>query len=601
MIAFTGRYRHRVTLLALLIACLPRVASALPDILAEWRNLYPASGSDDIDCQLCHVNPSGNTPWNAYGIEIMEVYWAGGRSNIVEAIEIVEDFDSDGDGVSSIDEISANGQPGWRPGTANTHYDGQEIGNSGLLDVTIVSSNNSPPGNPVANPIPQDIPMGSLTLALHEVATGFMSPVKAVRAPGINGSLFVAEQSGRIYRVDLATGARTLFHDVSGDLVTLETNYDERGLLGLAFHPGFASNGRFYTYQSGPVDPAGSADFSTTASPDHRARVVEHWAYDPSCNSPVSELKTLMTIDQPQSNHNGGDLAFGPDGMLYIALGDGGAQNDVGNGHGAAGNAQDTTNPLGSILRIDVDGANAANGRYGIPADNPFAGSTGLDEIFAFGFRNPYRISFDGLTGDLYTGDVGQNAIEEVDRVVSGGNYGWNWKEGDHYFLLDENGNNVSPDPPPGVPTTGLIDPVVQYDHDEGVSVIGGYVYRGAEIANLDYHYVFADYFRIGGADGGRRLLYTNLDPISGAPVLNEFAMDSLADNVTGFGQDWENELYITTNPSFSPNDPGGRLLKLMSPATAYEAPDAGDETTECREYCVTLKGFGLRKTPICL
>lgn len=257
----------------------------------------------------------------------------------------------------------------------------------------------------------------------------------------------------------MTTGNKGIFLDFSNLLVPLGAfgtdTFDERGFLGFAFHPQYAGNGLLYTYTS---EPAGeSSDFSTIppdSSANHRS-VIREWrlsAID-SGQATVENVRILMTVDQPQFNHNAGALNFGPDGMLYIALedGDGGGADDrdgqafIGNpitGHGATGNGQNTANPLGSLLRIDPSGTNSHNGQYGIPADNPFAGSdTVLNEIYAYGFRNPFRFSFDAISGALVLADVGQNDIEEVNLIQAGGNYGWSLKEGS--FRFEPNGNDA--------------------------------------------------------------------------------------------------------------------------------------------------------------
>jgi glucose/arabinose dehydrogenase len=198
--------------------------------------------------------------------------------------------------------------------------------------------------------------------------------------------------------------------------------------------------------------------------------------------------KELLRIDKPQFNHNGGMIAFGPDGFLYIGVGDGGAGNDLGPGHNPEiGNGQDKNVVLGKILRIDVNGTNAKNGAYGIPQDNPFAAGGGVPEIYALGLRNPWRFSFDGAT--LLAADVGQNKVEMVHRVERGGNYGWRLKEG--AFKFSKTGMVEKAD---GTLPAGLTDPVLQYDHDEGTSITGGYVYRGKALPELAGQYVFADY-----------------------------------------------------------------------------------------------------------
>ena len=308
-----------------------------------------------------------------------------------------------------------------------------------------------------------------------------------------------------------------MFLDVSGLLVPLgvgDGGFDERGFLGVAFHPSYASNGKLYTWTSELA--GGVPTFPTTlpvGTPADHQNVLSEWVAvdpgDPSAGVGPTR-RELMRIDWPQFNHNAGDINFGPDGMLYVPTGDGGGADNLdgdislGNpvvGHSGDGNAQKLTVPLGKIHRIDVNGNNSRNGQYGIPSDNPFVNTAGaVKEIWAFGLRNPYRMSFDTESGTLTTGDVGQNDIEEVNVIVKGGNYGWNRKEGTLCF------DNLGIQP--GVATTdcstlpplppGLKDPFAQYDtHHEGHSVIGGFVYHGNGLPFLKDRYVFAEWSRL--------------------------------------------------------------------------------------------------------
>ncbi|MFW6074903.1 MAG: PQQ-dependent sugar dehydrogenase, partial [Chloroflexota bacterium] len=299
--------------------------------------------------------------------------------------------------------------------------------------------------DPISDPIEQE----GAPVELSTVTDGLTAPTWATAAPGASSErLFASDQDGILWSIDLETGEKGVFLDVGDRLVDLGIGgpgtYDERGLLGFAFHPDFISNGLLYTYTSEPV--AGPADFSTMpagVSPNHQSVITEWQVPEPSNPDSVVDpdsSREVLRIDQPQFNHNGGTVIFGPDDMLFVALGDGGGADDQGTGHVSGGNAQDPGNILGSILRIDPLGTNSVNGEYGIPSDNPFVGDPdALDETYAYGFRNPYRMSFDLETGDLYAGDVGQNDIEEVDVVTAGGNFGWRLKEGS--FCFDPNGD----------------------------------------------------------------------------------------------------------------------------------------------------------------
>lgn len=292
----------------------------------------------------------------------------------------------------------------------------------------------------------------------------FERPVGVYAPPDGSSRLFVLEQAGviRSFPDDSATAEAPVFLDIR---MYVDDGGNEEGLLGLAFHPDFSANGRFYV------------DYT---APDPDRTVVAEYRVDPAdpAGGQPEEMKVILEVDQPYSNHNGGQIAFGPDGFLYIALGDGGSGGDP------HGNGQDPSTLLGSILRIDVDRSSAGRA-YGIPEDNPFAGNgQGLrEEIFAYGLRNPWRFSFDFSTGDLWAGDVGQNRIEEVDLVEAGGNYGWNIMEGSSCF-----------EPSSGCDRADLILPVAEYTHDMGISVTGGFVYRGSQVPALEGRYVYADF-----------------------------------------------------------------------------------------------------------
>jgi glucose/arabinose dehydrogenase len=336
-------------------------------------------------------------------------------------------------------------------------------------------------------------------------------------------------------------------------------SFDERGLLGLAFHPNYAINGLIYTYTSEPVSVP--PDFATTLPPgidaDHQSvvtewRVTDHTeasGYVDMTSVITSGRRVLLRIDEPQFNHNGGSVVFDPDGLLYIAVGDGGGADDrdgqpfIGGpmvGHSLNGNGQDTSNPLGAILRIDPQGDNSTNGQYGIPPDNPFVSdpSLGLGEIYAYGLRNPFRISFDTKDEDLYAGDVGQNDIEEINIIEKGGNYGWNRKEGNFFFNPNGIYSGFVHNDDPG-DLINLIDPVLQYDHDEGISVTGGFVYRGQLFKQLKGKYVFGDWSNSFSIPSGR-LFYQHQSSIhefnlSDRPILGLF--------LHGFGQDHDGEI----------------------------------------------------------
>jgi glucose/arabinose dehydrogenase len=433
-------------------------------------------------------------------------------------------------------------------------------------------------------------------ITLTTIATGLTAPNKGVIAPGDREHLYVVDQVGIAWKVNTADGTKSVFFSVQDRLVPLgflgPGTFDERGFLGLAFHPDFSRNGLLYTYTSEPV--GGVPTFASTlppgTAPDHQ-NVVAEWRV--LAGGGIGMRRELMRTDWPQFNHNGGDIAFGPDRMLYVSTGEGGSADDEGPGHLPGGNAQNLGVPLGKVLRIDVDGRNSRNGAYGIPTDNPFVSTAGaLEEIFAFGFRNPFRISFDRKRGDLYVGDVGQNDIEEVDRVVAGGNYGWNVKEGTLFFDPRGDADGVaSTEPVPGrtVPP-GLIDPIAQYDtHLEGHSVILGSVYRGEDIHGLSGRLVFGDFSRLfnfpSGPHNYGRLFHINAESRARNPqamrlhTIREFHITpSNAPNlaVLGFGEDARGEIYVLGNSSGVPSGDGGVILRL-APVVAHGDEDQSE------------------------
>src|SRR5262245_49698140 len=444
-------------------------------------------------------------------------------------------------------------------------------------------------GTPLRNPFVRKIQEGLVRVSLATVASGLTAPNWGAAAPGQPGRLFVDDQTGTLWAITLADGAKTVFLDVSARLVPLGIggpgSYDERGFLGFAFHPNYTTNGLLYTYTSEPVD--GAADFSTMPPmtvADHQSVIREWHVNDPTNPASVVDplsARVVLRVDKPSFNHNGGGLNSGPDGMLYISIGDGGAADDqdgeadIGGpsvGHGPTGNGQNVGTILGKILRIDVGGSNSANGQYGIPGDNPFVGQVGaVGEIFAYGFRNPFRFSFDRMMGDLWVGDVGQNKIEEVDVVRSGGNYGWRLKEGSFFF--DPNGTLpgfVTKMSPGGLPSD-LINPVSQYDHDEGIAIIGGFVYRGSAIPKLQGRYVFGDYARTFAGFGRlfflRRKNVVRSNGHVGKSVPAEFRLEGQTELglfVEGIAEDASGELYVLANGTGVPGGTTGVVLKIV-------------------------------------
>jgi len=428
---------------------------------------------------------------------------------------------------------------------------------------------------PLGDPVP-NVPEGSVRIFLQTLATGLTAPNWGTHAPGHPQRLFVTDQPGILWAIDLGTGEKTVFLDVSNLIVGLgifgPNTFDERGLLGVAFHPDYLSNGLLYTYTSEP--DSGEPDFSTMpegADPNHQT-LIREWTVpnpaDPASVVDPGSTRVLLRIDQPQFNHDGGALSFGHDGMLYISLGDGGAADDQESGidpfgvpnigHGCLGNGRDPATILGTVIRIDPGGSNAANGQYGVPKDNPFVGVEGfVDEIFAYGFRNPFRFSFDSLSGDLYLADVGQNDIEEVDIVVSGGNYGWNHKEGSFTFIPNGASSGYVTDLSQEAPSD-LIDPIAEYDHGDGIAIIGGFVYRGTSIPALVGRYVFGE-FAVSFSNDGRLFYLNEFDQVQ------EFRLvpSTFGRSLLGWGQDAAGEMYVLANGTGVPFGDTGVVLRV--------------------------------------
>jgi len=303
------------------------------------------------------------------------------------------------------------------------------------------------------------------TADLQLVTDNLVSPVAVAEPADGTKRLFIADQVGKIWIIG-SDGKKLAapFIDLSSKMVSLNPGYDERGLLGLAFHPDFKTNGKFYLFYTAPPRAGGPKPGATW---DNLTRISEFAVSSTDANQAnMGSERVLLEADHPYSNHNGGTIDFGPDGFLYISIGDGGNKDDVGNGHvpdwyaaNAGGNGQDIyANLMGNILRIDVNGS-----PYNVPADNPFVGTAAKPEIYAYGFRNPYRFSFDmGGSHSLLVGDAGQSLYEEIDLVIKGGNYGWNVKEGTHCFDTDNDLMERASCPMMDSAGKPLIDPVIE-------------------------------------------------------------------------------------------------------------------------------------------
>jgi glucose/arabinose dehydrogenase len=355
-------------------------------------------------------------------------------------------------------------------------------------------------------------PGGTVPVALQQVAEGLAFPLYLTAPPG-DPRLFVVEKGGAIRIIRDGVLLTTPFLDIHAQVST----GGEQGLLGLAFDPAYATNGRFIVHYTDPAGDTRLSAFQVSADPDRA--------------EPGSE-RVILTVDQPFPNHNGGQIAFGPDGFLYLGLGDGGSEGDP-NGTG-----QRLDDLLGNILRLSLSPTG-----YTVPPDNPFVGRSGArGEVWSYGLRNPWRFSFDRLTGDLYIGDVGQDRLEEIDVAPAsagggrGANYGWKVMEGRSCYAAS------------GCDTTGLTLPVLQYDHSQGCSVTGGYVYRGAAIPALQGHYFYADYCR--GFVRSFRLVNGAAAEPAGWPTLSPGAA------IPSFGEDAAGELYVLSAD--------GRVLKIV-------------------------------------
>lgn len=357
------------------------------------------------------------------------------------------------------------------------------------------------------------LPQG-MGVRLTEVATGLSVPLYLDAPPGDPSRLFIVEKTGTIRIVKDGALVPTPFLNLSDQV----SGGYEQGLLGLAFDPDYAATGQFVVHYTDPAGDTRLSLFEVSGDPDVANGATE---------------QVLLSVDQPHSNHNGGQVAFGPDGLLYLGLGDGGGSGDP------DGRGQDLSDLLGSILRIDVRSATP----YAVPPENPFLGVPGASsEVWSYGLRNPWRFSFDRATGDLYIADVGETRYEEINVAPAsegggrGKNYGWSLMEGAHCFRSS------------GCDQSGLVLPTLEYGHDQGCTVIGGYVYRGGAIPSLQGHYLFGDLcgrwvrsFRLSGG---------------AAAELTEWPALRAPAGITSFGQDAAGELYILTED--------GSVLKIV-------------------------------------
>ena len=397
---------------------------------------------------------------------------------------------------------------------------------------------------------------------LEPFAEGLSGPVFMVPYRSGDQAFLIGEQEGLISFLSEKGGSRgQAFLDLRERLDWVRKGFDERGLLGFALHPEFEKNRRFFLYFGTPLVDGGPEDF------DHTMRLSEFRASDDGSRADPKSERVLLEINQPQWNHNSGSIAFGPDGHLYICVGDGGASNDLANGHAEGGNGQSLDTLLGKILRIDVD----AGDGYAIPEDNPLVGKPGKDEIFAWGVRNPWGLTIDGER--MIFADVGQNRFEEVNVLESGANFGWPRFEGFAPFDQESPGDSIKLEASRATSPEDTVHPVIAYPHNEGfgefpamgISITGGHVYRGSAIKGLQGHYLYADW-AMSWAGPNYGLFVA--EPTAGGEWTSDLLPGGGAPEeknawITGFARDRDGEIYVLTNDSNTPRGKHGRIWKI--------------------------------------
>ncbi|MDD1661104.1 MAG: PQQ-dependent sugar dehydrogenase [Methanomicrobiales archaeon] len=427
-------------------------------------------------------------------------------------------------------------------------------------------------------------------IGLKLVTSGLTAPMMLTGATDITGRLFIVDQIGLV-RIVTRDGKLldTPFLDIRDRLVKLDPAYDERGLISIAFHPRFGTNGRFFVFYSAPLRSGAPSGWSCT----NRLSEFQVSAADPNRADPASE-RVLLEVDKPSMNHNGGQIRFGPDEYLYIPLGDGGGADDTGLGHtSGTGNAQDLSTILGKVLRIDVDSTSSGK-EYGIPLDNPFVHEHGIPtEIYASGFRNPAYASFDFYNSHRYiVASAGQRLFESVYIVLRGGNYGWNTREGTHCFDPAQDSSPRSG----SCATTGsrgepLIGPIFEGGHDLGNTIVGGHLYRGIDNRELIGKYLFG-YWSTSFTTGDGSLMvatppegwditrypdsvskltpYDNKIWTASRITIANTKNGRINAYVRGFGEDNQHEVYVMISGRAGP-DPSsttGQVLKMVQVAS---------------------------------
>ena len=432
------------------------------------------------------------------------------------------------------------------------------------------------------------VPKGATVRIETLVDGGLVAPLDFAVPPGTNDRRFIVDRLGQVYVHDESGLSEEPFIDVSEQMVEVT---GEMGLLGMAFHPDFQKNRKFYLRYSAPLTDDAPDDF------DHTEVLSEFTASEDRSTGMLDSERRVLEIPSPQDTHNAGAVVFGPDGYLYVAMGDGGGAHDDNPGHvddwyerNDGGNGQDVTeNLLGSILRIDVDGREDGK-PYAVPEGNPLVGEEGLDEHFAWGFRNPWKMGFSD--GKLFVADVGQNLYEEVNIVREDKNYGWNVREGTHCFKPGPEGSR---NPPKECPTKlpadtrggeRLIDPVIEYPHSYegqgvGSAAIGGYVYENETIPALEGKYVFGDFRKTAETETPTGSLFaatpTEEPPWSLEELTIENTESGLLDAyVLAIGRDNAGELYVLTSGTGTVEEESGAVHRLRPPKQPAQASGEG-------------------------
>ena len=527
-----------------------------------WLEEYAArSQSGEASCQLCHQRTSGGDGWNAYGWDLRQVFASnraaigGNFENEEEALrfslQVLEPFKTDLNKPTTntyLNEIESDAQPGWRDSPDNRISFKDDtfellVAPENLSCLTRIDASSVLEPCPLIDPVLENIGNQDLSLELSLITSGFSNVVSIVHSEALKDSLFVVERSGQIWEINLITKSKELFLDFSRLLLefNLDKN-DERGLLGFAFHPMYSENNIVITYMSRTYQ-AGLSHFPVKFegdSPNHLSIVSQWIVTDESTTAPALSTGevTLIAIERSNLSPNGGDVNFGSDGHLYIAVGDEVKSNII----TALEDHQEDV--FGSILRIDIDSFNPSNGRYSTPSTNPNFGAESPEELYATGFRFPTSLSFNTSnqddSNDLYLSDKGLNFIQEVNLITPSNkpnNFGWNYKEGPFFrYLTDTQEEFISSVAPLEATRIMFNDPIALYDEDEGRSIVGGVVYQGRDIPKLANRYLFGDN-KAGTFENESRLFYLEDDfkiIEIGKSLLSDKELQVIGDGVDG-------------------------------------------------------------------